>query len=182
MEESRIIKKADFESVRHSAGQVADEIMHKWETHGKAQALKFARDKGWKGDFFVTSLVKQYRMTPQQYMKLTKTNILPPPGKKLTAMIPKDIITMENIYPLEGSVKRKLNATTGEEEVLYIVPRYGRGESFAPGQPMENALVYKGYLAYKEFLKSCPDANKDLTEDINRVKLACRVLKEKSGR
>lgn len=166
----RIIKKTDFESARHSAGQVADALIKKWEEFGKQQAFAYAKERGWTGDFYVTSIVRQYRATPKQYMRLMKTKIIPPPNTPITVMIPRDIITKTNVWPLENSIKRKLNVEKLTEEVLYIVPRNGRGEEYAPGQPLENSVLYKGYLAYKNFLATNPDVHKNLEDEIEAMK------------
>lgn len=165
-----ILKKENFENARHSAGQVADAIMKKWESHGKQQAFKYAEDRHWTGDFYVTSIVKQYRATPEQYMKIMGTKVIPPKNIPLTVIIPKDIVSKKNTWPLENSIKRKLNVEKKTEEILYIVPRNGRGEEYAPRQPFANPILYKGYLAYKKFLATNPDVQKDLEPEIEKMK------------
>lgn len=169
-----------YNQFREKNKALVDSLYDSWEQQGKKQCIDFAKDNGW-DECYVTTFYQKSTMTPYQYMKLFNTLELPPSDARLTAIIPKNIITKTNVYPMENTIKRRIDVKKEKDELLYIVPRHNTGYMYAPGAIYDNPIIYKGYKAFQKFMRTNPDVKKNFSAEIKKMNKIIKELRDKKN-
>lgn len=146
------IPKNQLENAKESAKLLIKQIEERWYSVDKKYCIERARSQGMEKECFVTTILIQKRMSPEQYMKITGTKKRPPKNKTLVCASMEHHITCTNIFPFENSIRRHIDLKTGMDTLLYIVPKMSDMHLYAPGEMYNNPFIYQGAKYYLNFM------------------------------